>query len=44
MGIIPIQIFYPTKLIDQNVFSSFVAVSAITTMIIPFTLAWIVNR
>jgi len=44
MGIIPIQIFYSAKLIDQNVFSSFVAVSAITTMIIPFTLAGIVGK
>jgi len=44
MGIIPIQIFYSAKLIDQNVFSSFVAVSAITTMIIPFALASVMNR
>jgi len=44
MGIIPIQIFYSAKLIDQNVFSSFVAVSAITTMIIPFALASAMNR
>jgi Kef-type K+ transport system membrane component KefB len=44
MGIIPIQIFYSARLIDQNVFSSFVAVSTITTMIIPFSLALIVNR
>lgn len=44
MGIIPIQIFYSARLIDQNVFSSFVAVSAITTMIIPFALASIVDR
>ena len=44
MGIVPIQIFYSARLIDQNVFSSFVAVSTITTMIIPFSLASIVNR
>jgi len=44
MGIIPIQIFYSAKLIDQNVFSSFVAVSAITTMIIPFALASVMSR
>ncbi len=44
MGIIPVQIFYSAKLIDQNVFSSFVAVSAITTLIVPFTLGWIVAR
>ena len=44
MGIIPIQIFYSAKLIDQNVFSSFVAVSAITTLVIPFTLAWTMNK
>lgn len=44
MGIIPIQIFYSAKVIDQQLFSAFVAVSTITTMIIPFTLAYIINR
>jgi len=44
MGIIPIQIFYSARLINQKLFSSFVAVSAITTMIIPFALASIINR
>jgi len=44
MGIIPIQIFYSAKLIDQEVFSAFVAVSAVTTMIIPFTLAWVTGK
>jgi len=37
MGIIPVQIFYSAKVIDQQLFSAFVAVSAITTMIVPFT-------
>ncbi|MEM2936063.1 MAG: cation:proton antiporter [Candidatus Bathyarchaeia archaeon] len=44
MGIIPVQIFYSAGLIDQQLFSAFVAVSAITTMFIPFSLAYIVNR
>ena len=44
MGIIPVQIFYSAKVIDQQLFSAFVAVSAITTMIIPFTLACVIHR
>jgi Ca2+-transporting ATPase len=44
MGIIPVQIFYSAKVIDQDVFSSFVAVSAITTMTIPFVLASVLSR
>jgi len=44
MGIIPVQIFYSAGVIDQQLFSAFVAVSAITTMLIPFSLAYIVNR
>jgi Ca2+-transporting ATPase len=44
MGIIPVQIFYSAGVIDQQLFSAFVAVSTITTMIIPFSLAYIVNR
>ncbi len=44
MGIIPVQIFYSAKIIDQQLFSAFVAVSAITTMSIPFTLAYIINK
>jgi len=44
MGIIPVQIFYSAKVIDQQLFSSFVAVSAITTMIVPFVLAYIITR
>jgi len=44
MGIIPVQIFYSAGLIDQQLFSAFVAVSAITTMVIPFSLSYIVNR
>jgi len=44
MGIIPVQIFYSAGLIDQQLFSAFVAVSTITTLFIPFSLAYIVNR
>lgn len=44
MGIIPVQIFYAAKIIDQQLFSAFVGVSAITTMIVPFTLAYVINR
>jgi len=44
MGIIPVQILYSAHVIDQDLFSAFVAVSAITTMIIPFTLAYIIKR
>ncbi len=44
MGIIPVQIFYSAKVIDQQLFSAFIAVSTITTMTIPFTLAYIINR
>jgi Kef-type K+ transport system membrane component KefB len=44
MGIIPIQIFYSAKVIDQQLFSAFVAVSAISTMIVPFALAYVIDR
>jgi Kef-type K+ transport system membrane component KefB len=44
MGIIPVQIFFSAKVIDQQLFSAFVAVSAATTMVIPFTIAYIVDR
>lgn len=44
MGIIPVQIFYSANVIDQQLFSSFVAVSTITTMIVPFTIAYIINK
>jgi Ca2+-transporting ATPase len=44
MGIIPVQIFYVANIIDQQLFSAFVAVSTITTIIVPFTLAYLVNR
>jgi Ca2+-transporting ATPase len=44
MGIIPVQIFYSAKLIDQRLFSSFIAVSTITTAIIPPLLSFIINR
>jgi len=44
MGIIPVQIFYSAGVIDKPLFSSFVAVSAITTMIIPFALVYVADR
>ncbi|HIH88942.1 TPA: cation:proton antiporter [Candidatus Bathyarchaeota archaeon] len=44
MGIIPVQIFFSAGVIDEFVFSSFIAVSTITTVIIPFSLAYIINR
>jgi len=44
MGIIPVQIFFTAGVIDEFVFSSFIAVSTITTVIIPFSLAYIINR
>ncbi len=44
MGIIPVQIFYSAGLIDQQLFTAFVAVSAVTTMIIPFAISHIINR
>jgi hypothetical protein len=44
LGIIPVQIFYSAKLIDQRLFSAFIAVSTITTAIIPPLLSFIVNR
>ena len=44
MGIIPVQIFYSAKLIDPHLFSAFIAVSAITTLIIPASLSYLINR
>ncbi len=44
MGIIPVQIFYSAGVIDQQLFSAFIAVSTITTLTIPFSLAYIINR
>lgn len=44
MGIIPVQIFFSAGVIDEFVFSSFIAVSAITTILVPFSLAYIINR
>jgi CPA2 family monovalent cation:H+ antiporter-2 len=44
MGIIPVQIFYSAGVIDGFAFSSFIAVSTITTIFIPFTLAYLINR
>jgi Kef-type K+ transport system membrane component KefB len=44
MGIIPVQIFFSAGVIDEYVFSSFVAVSTITTIIIPFSLAYLINK
>ncbi|MBS7619358.1 cation:proton antiporter [Candidatus Bathyarchaeota archaeon] len=44
MGIIPVQILFSAGVIDQTVFSAFIAVSTITTMIVPFTLAYGIER
>jgi Ca2+-transporting ATPase len=44
MGIIPVQILYSTGIIDNGLFAAFIAVSAVSTIIIPFTLAWLVNH
>ena len=44
MGIIPVQIFYSANLIDQRLFSAFIAVSTITTAVIPPLLSFIINR
>jgi len=44
MGIIPVQIFYSANLIDQRLFSAFIAVSTITTAVIPPLLSSIINR
>ncbi|MCD6465546.1 cation:proton antiporter [Candidatus Bathyarchaeota archaeon] len=44
MGIIPVQIFYSANLIDQQLFSAFIAVSTITTIVIPFSLSYLVNK
>jgi len=44
MGIIPVQILYATTIIDKGLFTAFVAVSAISTATIPFTLAWLINH
>jgi len=44
MGIIPVQIFYSAKLTDQRLFSAFIAVSTITTAIIPPLLSFIIGR
>lgn len=44
MGIIPVQIFFSAGVIDDFVFSSFIAVSTITTIIVPFSLAYIINK
>jgi Ca2+-transporting ATPase len=44
MGIIPVQIFYAAGIIEQPLFTAFVAVSTVTTMVIPFSLAYVVSR
>jgi Kef-type K+ transport system membrane component KefB len=44
MGIIPVQIFFSAGVIDEYVFSSFIAVSTITTILVPFSLAYLINR
>ncbi len=44
MGIIPVQIFYSAGIIDKSLFAAFVAVSAVSTIAIPFTLAWLISH
>jgi len=44
MGIIPAQMLYSAGLIDEALFTSYVGVSTITTITIPFTLSYIVKR
>ncbi|MCS7369186.1 MAG: hypothetical protein NDF57_05690, partial [archaeon GBS-70-058] len=44
MGIIPAQILYSAGIIDETLFTSFVGVSTVTTMTIPFTLSYIVKK
>lgn len=44
MGIIPVQIFFSAGVIDQTAFSAFIAVSTITTMVVPFTLAYAIEK
>jgi len=44
MGIIPVQIFYAAGVLDEYAFSSFIAVSTITTVLVPFSLAYLLNK
>lgn len=44
MGIIPAQILYSAGLIDDLLFTSFIGVSTLTTITIPFTLSYIVRK
>lgn len=44
MGIIPVQILFSAGLINVQLFSSFVAVCTITTLIIPFVLGFVINK
>ncbi|MFH0748519.1 MAG: cation:proton antiporter [Candidatus Bathyarchaeota archaeon] len=44
MGIIPVQILYASGIIDKELFSAFVAVSAVSTATIPFLLAGLMSR
>jgi Kef-type K+ transport system membrane component KefB len=44
MGIIPVQIFFSAGMIDKFLFSSFIAVSTITTILVPFSLAYVINK
>jgi len=44
MGIIPVQILYSAGLIDDVLFTSFIGVSTLTTITIPFTLSYIVRK
>jgi Kef-type K+ transport system membrane component KefB len=44
MGIIPVQILYSAGIIDTGLFAAFISVSAISTVTIPFALAWLVSH
>jgi Ca2+-transporting ATPase len=44
MGIIPVQILYSAGIIDTGLFAAFISVSAVSTVTIPFALAWLVSH
>ena len=44
MGIIPVQILYSAGIIDKGLFAAFISVSAVSTVTIPFTLAWLISH
>jgi Ca2+-transporting ATPase len=44
MGIIPVQILYSAGIIDTSLFAAFISVSAVSTVTVPFALAWLVSH